>query len=1417
MAHRDAPRQGTVTSPIDKRRAMPRRPLMLLVACVLGLIPAVATQLARPTRVAASSAVENSFISAVAAPAAGSSVAVGWYSNGSIDLALVDIQTNGAWLPYVVPMPSGVNQNGSKLNAVSCPSTGVCVAAGWYDANSGYQQPLIVSLSSGALSAVAGPLPSGANSVPDASLTAVSCASTTVCAAAGTYADSSSDTQGVLEMLSSGTWTATQAPLPGDAATNPGVTLSGLTCPSTTVCEAVGAYTNTSSYSSPSSGLVDNLSSGTWAATEAPAPSGSSAEDGVDLSGISCPSTSSCVAVGYYVQSGNTYNSALAEVLSSGSWTGANLPLPSNAEALFSMSKAVTCTGVGACVAIGMYHDTTGYQYAMSDTLASGSWSTVEAAVPSGAFTTSLDAATCTSSTSCVAVGSWDSGGVLLEVYGSGVWSVSSGIPSIAVANTPLSIACASAGNCVVGGLTSYTNLANEITPGNGMIETETSGTWSWQGSGLPSDAPTGGGVVPAEHYGGGQSAGACSNAGQQQGMAADPIDTESGNFAQSLTDISIHGRSCPLEITRTYNSALAGTSGAFGNGWTFNYAMSLSCSGTTVTITQENGSQVTFTTTGTCSSGTWTPSAPRFMATLSLSGTTWSFKRQGRDTYTFNSSGQLTQIADLNGYTTTLTYTSGKLTTITDQAGRTLTLGWTGSNITTLTDPNVTPSRTVTYSYTSGNLTSVTDVNGGISDFGYDSSSRLVQMRSARYHSNGTLPTPPSSCSGSGTSDTVTNHYDGSGRVDCQWDQNDNETTLSYAGSPGTAAGGTTTITDPAGNVTVDGYAYGVRVLETRGSGTAAAATTLWQYDPATLAFTAVINPNGGVTTFSVDSSGNILSSLDPLGRTTTNTYNSFNEVLTSEDGNGVTTTYTYDSNGNPLTVSTPLTGASGTATNCKSPSTAVAIAQVTCFTFGDSVHPGDVTQVTDPDGQAWQYTYDLYGDRTTAEDPLGNTSTYQYNADGWMTASFTPKGANGGAGLGVSGGGIATGNGWSLAMDGSGTPWAWGYNGDGEAGNGTTTTPVTSPGKVCAAGQTAPCSSFFSGAVSSFAGGSHGVVAKSDGTVWAWGNNANGELGSGTTTNSTVPVQATGLSGVTITQIAAGANNTEAVSSAGNVYAWGNNGDGQLGQGTTTSSSSPKEVCAPGTSSPCSTYLSGITTISTHDNFDLALKSDGTVWAWGHNAVGELGDGTTTRRKVPVEVCAPGQTSPCSSFLSGIVAISAGDSTSMALKSDGSVYVWGANDKGQLASGSTDSSAHSIPVQISGLPTITAISAGDAFALAVASDGTGRSWGDNDKGQLGIGSADTTGCKCRTSVQTISTLTNAVTIAAGFFASLATDSSGQVWSWGGNSHGELGRGSTSSNYPTPAVLTTLTGIGPNNAYRTQYAYGCRSFVVGR
>ena len=488
--------------------------------------------------------------------------------------------------------------------------------------------------------------------------------------------------------------------------------------------------------------------------------------------------------------------------------------------------------------------------------------------------------------------------------------------------------------------------------------------------SGGHTSAPTTSNVDSKEHLGlKGNAAGACSNSGQQQGAKADPVDTESGNFSEAYTDVAIAGRSCPLEIARTYNSLNASTDGPFGYGWTYNYAMALSCSSTTATITQETGAQVSFATSGSCSSGTWTPAAPRYITTLSYSGGTWTFKRQNRDTYTFNSSGQLTSITDLNGYTTSLTYSSGKLSTITDPAGRTLSLTWTGSHITGVTDANVSPNRTVSYSYDgSGNLQDVTDVAGGDTNFAYDGSHRITTIKDPVCEAIG------GGCPG------VQNHYDGNGRVDWQKDQLNRETTFSYDGTPGDATGGTTTTTDPKGNVTVEGYEYGVRTFITRGYGTADAATTSVLYDPDTLAFTGILDANGNLTTQTVDSSGNVLTTTDPLGRVTTNTYNSFNELLTTEDGNGITTTNTYDGNGNLTGTSRPV---SGTSCTC----------EVITYNHANGTYPGDVTSADDGDSKTTYYHYDANGYRDEIKDPNGNVTGTVRDNDGFVTSSYTAK----------------------------------------------------------------------------------------------------------------------------------------------------------------------------------------------------------------------------------------------------------------------------------------------------------------------------------------------------------------------------------------------------------------------------------------
>jgi RHS repeat-associated protein len=484
--------------------------------------------------------------------------------------------------------------------------------------------------------------------------------------------------------------------------------------------------------------------------------------------------------------------------------------------------------------------------------------------------------------------------------------------------------------------------------------------------------SPTGGAVDADELYGSANCA--CTNAVRAQGHAADPVDTAYGNFSETYTDLSIPGRGVPLAFTRTYNAqaAAAGTNGPLGYGWTSNYAMSLSQpggSGTPVTIDQEGGAEVVFDQSGS----SFTPAAPRDIATLSLSGSVWTFTRDGQDSYTFNSSGQLTSETDLNGYTTTLTYSSGELSTVTDQAGRTLTIAWTGTHITSVTDNNVTPNRTATFGYNdgNGNLTDVVDVNGGHTHFTYDPTHRLTNLYDPVCYAAG------SSCdSGNG----VFNVYDSSNRITSQKDDLGRTTMFAYAGSPGTSAGGTTTVTDPLGNVTYDVYQYGLLVSETKGYGTAAAATSTYEYDPDSLGLVLETDPNGNTTTYTVDASGNQLSSLDPLGRTTSATYNAFNEPLTKEDGNGITTTYTYNSDGDMTSASTPLVG------------TMPLQHQVTDYYHADSAHPGDVTSMKDPDLQTWTYTYDSYGDQQTLEDPLGDTATTCYNPDGWKTATYTP-----------------------------------------------------------------------------------------------------------------------------------------------------------------------------------------------------------------------------------------------------------------------------------------------------------------------------------------------------------------------------------------------------------------------------------------
>jgi alpha-tubulin suppressor-like RCC1 family protein len=302
------------------------------------------------------------------------------------------------------------------------------------------------------------------------------------------------------------------------------------------------------------------------------------------------------------------------------------------------------------------------------------------------------------------------------------------------------------------------------------------------------------------------------------------------------------------------------------------------------------------------------------------------------------------------------------------------------------------------------------------------------------------------------------------------------------------------------------------------------------------------------------------------------------------------------------------------------------------------------------------------------------------------------------------------------------------------------------------------------------------------SDGSVYAWGNNDRGQLGDSTPGSNSTPVKVGGLlSGITVTAIAAGELHSLALSSDGNVYAWGNNDRGQLGDDTTTFSPTPVKVGG---------LLSGIkvTALTAGSYYSLAAGSDGNVYAWGDNPNGQLGDGTTTGSPTPVKV---------TGLFSGVTvtALAAGRSHSLALRSDGSVYAWGDNMDGQLGDNTTQPRSTAAPVCAPGragcatdptarLTGVTAIAAGGYHSLAAGSDGTVYAWGNNDRGQLGDGTTDLS----LTPVKLGGPLSGIkiTALAAGFYHSMAVSSRGTVYAWGSNELGQLGNG-TSDNYPHP------------------------------
>lgn len=417
-----------------------------------------------------------------------------------------------------------------------------------------------------------------------------------------------------------------------------------------------------------------------------------------------------------------------------------------------------------------------------------------------------------------------------------------------------------------------------------------------------------------------------------------------------------------------------------------------------------------------------------------------------------------------------------------------------------------------------------------------------------------------------------------------------------------------------------------------------------------------------------------------------------------------------------------------------------------------------------------------------------------------------------------------VAGGGNHSLALKSDGTVWSWGYNFNGQLGDGTLTerrTPVQmtgvanircitargsrsiamrNDGKIFSVGDDS-YGAFGSGsaghtwtpalvpglanlkAVS--AGMFSSLALEADGTLWAFGQNAYGQLGINSVANAHIPAVTLVLTDVR--GMSAGSYHAAAVKTDGTVWGWGFNTSGQVGDGTTTQRNQPVQVSSLGAP------LANAIAVAAGANHSAALKNDGTVWAWGANNHGQLGDGTTTNRSTAVQVLT------ASGPLTGVVAIETGAMHTVALKNDGSVWAWGRNSTGQLGNATTTSQSFAIQVP---LPSAAlAVAAGDGHTVALLANRTLMAWGGNAFGQLGDNSTIH-----RFSPVAVSSLGSVASISAHHNHTMAVKLDGSVWGWGSNAFGEVGNASVANE----RIPTQIAGLGAAAASSAPHPGDC-------
>jgi hypothetical protein len=408
------------------------------------------------------------------------------------------------------------------------------------------------------------------------------------------------------------------------------------------------------------------------------------------------------------------------------------------------------------------------------------------------------------------------------------------------------------------------------------------------------------------------------------------------------------------------------------------------------------------------------------------------------------------------------------------------------------------------------------------------------------------------------------------------------------------------------------------------------------------------------------------------------------------------------------------------------------------------------------------------------------------------------------------------------TVALHADGSVYTWGWNDSGQLGNNSTSDSDT-PVKVNGIGGTGDLANITAIAL----GGEHSIALATDGIVYTWGENNNGQLGDGWQTDSYTPVKVLEgeYAGTTylgdnpgnkIIAIALGRVHSAALAEDGTVYAWGENGNGQLGNNSATFSPVPVRVHKgeyDGT-----TYLGDnpgnkIIAVALGNNHSAALAEDGTVYAWGYNFDGALGNNSTTQSATPVKV-RKGEYDG-TEFLGDnsnnkIIAIALGGYHSAALVEDGKIYIWGSNDRGQLGDNSTTDRHTPIIVNGEGgtgdLANITAVALGGYHSIALAADGSVYTWGENNNGQLGNDNLPTdsdtpvrvlNGMYAGTEFLGDNSNNKIVSVALGLIHSVALSADGSVYTWGYNGEGQLGDDNKPSGSATPVKVSGVGGTG--------------------